>query len=67
MKSHISRPKPQNVYYCSYKNFNKEKFPSDVKEANFSFKISNPGENYSVLTNVFSNVVNKHAPLKKNL
>ena len=65
MKSHISRLKPQNVYYCNCKCFNEEKFLSDVKEVDFSFKISNPDENYLVLTNVFSKIVNKHAPLKK--
>ena len=67
MKSHISRLKLQNVYYRNYKNFNEEKFFSDVKEADFSFASSNPDENYSVLTNVFSNIVNKHAPLKKKI
>ena len=65
MKSHISRLKPQNVHYRSYKNFSEEKFLSDIKEADFFFKTSNPDENYLVLTNVFSNIVNKHAPLKK--
>ena len=67
MKSHISRLKLQNVYYRNYKNFNEKKFFSDVKEADFSFASSNPDENYSVLTNVFSNIVNKHAPLKKKI
>ena len=65
MKSHISRLKPQNVYYRSYKNFNEEKFLSDIKEADFFLKTSNPDENYLFLTNVFSNIVNKHVPLKK--
>ena len=64
MKSHISRLKPQNVHYRNYKNLNEEKFLSDVKEADFSFKTSNPDENYSVLTNVFPNIVNMHAALK---
>ena len=59
MKSYISRLKPKNVYYCSYKNFNEERFLSDVEEADFSFKTSNLDENYSVLTNVFPNIVNK--------
>ena len=67
MKSYISRLKPKNVHYRSYKNFNEEKFLIDVKEADFSFKTSNPDENYSVLTNVFSNIVNIHAPLKKKI
>ena len=47
------------------KNSNEEKFLSDVEEADFSFKTINSEENYLVLTNVFSNIVNVHAPLKK--
>ena len=65
MKSYISRLKPKNVHYRCYKNFNEEKFHSDLTEADFSFKTSNLDENYSVLTNVFSNIVNIPAPLKK--
>ena len=45
----------------------KEKFMSDVKEADFSFKTSNPDENYLVLTNIFSNIVDIHAPHKKKI
>ena len=52
MKSYISRLKPKNVHYRCYKNFNEERFLSDITEADFSFKTSNPDENYSVLTNV---------------
>ena len=38
-----------------------------MKEADFSFVTSNPDENYLVLTNVFSNIVNIHTPLKKKI
>ena len=65
MKCDISCLKPRNVHYPSHKNFNEEKFLSDVKEADFSFKTTY--ENYLVLTNIFSNVVNIHAPLKKKI
>ena len=67
MKSYISRLKPKNDHYRSYKNFNEEKFLSDVKEADFSFKTSNSDENYLDLTKVFSNIVNIHVPLKKEI
>ena len=67
MKSCISRIKPKNFHYHSCKNFNEEKFLTDVKEADFFFKISNSDENYSVLINVFSNIVNIHVPLKKKI
>ena len=67
MKYYISRRRQKNVRYRSYKNFNEEKFLSDVKEVDFSFKTSNSDENYSVLRNVFSNIVNIHAPLQKQI
>ena len=67
IKSHTSRLKPQNEHQRSYKNFNEEQFLSDVKEADFSFITGNPDENYLVLTNVFSNIFNIHAPLKKKI
>ena len=51
MKSYICRLKPKNIHNRGYKNFNEEKFLCDVKEADFSFKTSNPDDNYSVLTN----------------
>ena len=49
IKSYISRLKPKNVHYRSYKSFKEEKCLSDVKEADCSFKTSNPDKNYSVL------------------
>ena len=68
MESCISHIKPKNIHYRSYKNFlSDEKFLSEVKEADFSFKKSNPDENYSVLTSAFSNVVNTHTSLKKKI
>ena len=67
MKYYISRLRQKNVHYRSYKNFNEEKFLSDVKEADFSFKTSNFDENYSDLTKVFSNIVNINVPLKKKI
>ena len=38
MKSYISRVKPKNVHYGSYRNFNEEKFLSDVRERIFLLK-----------------------------
>ena len=67
LKSYISLLKPKIVHYRSYKNFNEEKFLSDIKEADFSFKTSNPDETYSVLTNVFSNIVNMRSSKRKSL
>ena len=54
MKSHCSRLKPKIVHYCNFKRFDKRKFIVDVKNADVSFKIHDPDENYSALTNTFS-------------
>ena len=67
MEYYISRLREKNVHYRSYKNFNEEKFLSDVKEVDLSFKTSNSDGSYSVLGNVFSNIVNIHAPLQKKI
>ena len=67
MNYYISRLREKNIHYRSYKNFNEEKFLSDVKEVDFSFKTSNSDENYSVQRNVLSNIVNIHAPLQKKI
>ena len=63
--SYISRFTPKIIYYRNFKRFDKQKFITDVKNADFSFKTDDPNENYWVLTNVFSLVMEKHIPLKK--
>ena len=54
MKSHCSRLKPKIVYYRNFKRFDERKLIVDIKNADFSFKIHDPNENYSALTNTFS-------------
>ena len=36
-----------------------------VKNTDFIFNSDNPNENYELITNLFSNIIEKHAPLKK--
>ena len=43
----------------------KPKFIVDAKNADFSFEIDDPNENYSTLTNIL--IVEKHAPFKKKI
>ena len=64
MKSYISRLKPKTIFYRNYKNFDEQKFVKDVKAADFSFSNNDPKENYSVLSDTFSKLVDRHAPLK---
>ena len=49
------------------KNINEQKFLEDVKNTNFCFNLDDPNENYELITDLFSKIVNKHAPLKKKL
>ena len=45
----------------------KKNFSQWRKGEDFSFKTSNPAENYSIPTNVFSNIFKIHAPLKMKI
>ena len=67
LKSNVSRLKPHKIYYRSYKNFDEEKFMEDVAATNFSFKTNDANENYFLLTDKFSKIVDKHAPLKRKV
>ena len=67
MKSYISRLKPKTIFYRNYKNFDEAKFVKDVKAADFSFSNNNPNENYSVLSETFSKLVDRHVPLNMKI
>ena len=67
MKSYISRLKPKTIFYRNYKNFDEEKFIKDVKAVDFSFSNNDPNENYSVLSDAFSKLIDRHAPLKMKM
>ena len=67
MKSYISCLKPKTIFYRNYKNFGEEKFVKDVKAADISFSNNDPNENYSVLSDPFSKLVDRHAHLKMNI
>ena len=67
MKSYFSRLKSKIIHYHNFKRFDEQKFIDDVKNADFSFETDDPNESYSALTNTFSLIVEKHAPLKKKI
>ena len=66
MKSYFSRLKPKIIHYRNFKRFDEQKFIDDVKNTDFSFETDDPNKNYSALTNTFSLIVEKHAPLKNS-
>ena len=67
VKSYISCHKPKTIFCRNYKNFDEEKFVKDIRAADFSFSNNDPNENYSVLFDTFSKMVDRHAPLKMEL
>ena len=48
-----------------YRNFNEKKFLEEVKITDFTFNSDDPNENYEPITNVFSNIAEKHTSLKE--
>ena len=67
MKFYISHLKLKTTFYRNYKNFDEEKSVKGVKAADFSFSNNDPNENYSVLSDTFSKVVDRYAPLKEKI
>ena len=65
LRSQFCRLKPKKIFYRNFKNFNEKHFLEEVKNTDFIFNSDNPNENYELITNVFSNIVEKHPPLKK--
>ena len=64
-KSRFSKARPKVIRYRNYKNFDKNNFLSDLNNINVRLDKENPNQCYDLLTNSFLEVVNKHAPLKK--
>ena len=66
LRSQFSRLTPKAIYYRNYKKVNEQKFLEDVKNTNSCFNSDDPNDNYELITDLFSKIVNKPAPLKKN-
>ena len=65
LRSQFCRLKPKKIHYRNFKNFNEENFLEEVKNTDFRLNSDDPNENYELITNVFSNIVEKHTSLKK--
>ena len=65
LRSQFCQLKPKTIYFRNFKNFNEKNLLKEVKNTDFRFNSDDPNENYELLTNVFSNIVEKHAPLKR--
>ena len=65
LRSQFCRLIPKKIYYRNFRNFNEKNSLEEVKNTDFRFSSDDPNGNYEIITNVFSNIVEKHAPLKK--
>ena len=59
LKNTFRKSKPKEIFYRTYKNFDNEKFKSDLR--------SNLEENYSDFENIFLRTLELHAPFKKTV
>ena len=63
-KTNFSCQRPKVLSYRNYKNFDGSKFLNALNKTSITFDNENPNQNYNVLSNRFSEVINVHAPLK---
>ena len=59
----VEKQPPQIVIYRNYKTYNKELFEKDIQIKLSEFDIENIP--YETFTNIFIDILNLHAPLKK--
>ena len=65
MKTKFPKSKPKEIVYRNYKNFDNNAFGSDLKKG---IRLANSDDSaigYKDFENIFLNVLNTHAPLKK--
>ena len=56
--------KPKAIYYRNLKKFNEQKFLEYVKNTSLCFNSDDPNNNYELITDLSSKIINEHAPLK---
>ena len=66
-KSHFTRLKPKVITYRNYKKFDENVFLNDLQKLETKLDEENSESSYSLISNKFLEVVNKHAPLKKKV
>ena len=64
-KSHFTRLRPKVITYRNYKKFDENVFLNDLQKLEIKLDEENSESSYSLISNKFPEVVNKHAPLKK--
>ena len=65
LKSHFARLRPKVINYRNYKKFDENIFLNNLQKLGIKLDEENSESSYSLISNKFPEVVNKHAPLKK--
>ena len=66
-KSHFTRLRSKVITYRNYKKFDENVFRNDLQKLDIKLDEENSESSYSLLSNKFLEVVNKHAPLRKKI
>ena len=66
-KSNLTRLRPKVITYRNYKKFDENVFLKDLQKIEIKLDEKNSESSYSLISNKFPEVVNKHAPLKKKV
>ena len=66
-KSHFTRLRPKVITYRNYKKVDENVFFNDIQKLDIKLDEENSESSYSLISNKFLEVVNKHALLKKKL
>ena len=66
-KSHFTRLRPKVITYRNYKKVDENVFFNDIQKLDIKLDEENSESSYSLISNKFLVVVNKHAPLKKKI
>ena len=64
-KSHFTRLRPKVITYRNYKKFDENVFLNDLQKLEIKLDEENSESSYSLISNKFLELVNKHASLKK--
>ena len=67
LKSHFTKLRPKVITYRNYKKFDENVFLTDLQKLEIELDEENSESSYSLISNKFLEVINKHAPLKKNV
>ena len=67
LKSHFTRLRPKVITYRNYKKFDENVFLNDLQKLEIKLDEENSESSYSLISNKFQELVNKHIPLKKKV